>query len=273
MVKPAKLKMKKKPQNTSGLFSVRMLNGLRKGFFYSLPYILSLTAAGLLFGTVIAYALNSSTFQLAQVNILNAGTMTEAQAFDFCELRKGENLINLDLVGVQQVIKRKHPEYKEVRVRRVLPNQIEVLLKRRTPAAQAAFSSRFVQMDKDLVLLPGSGNIPFRNLTVIRGLPLPSEGLFVGVVLKDPATQKAVKLADVIKQSRILRGHWLTQIDISDPNNFLLLVDEQIEIRIGGGHFMERLKILDQTLKTVLLDSSKVRYIDLRFDDVVIGPR
>ena len=139
--------------------------------------------------------------------------------------------------------------------------------------AQAAFSSRFVQIDKDLVLLPGAGSIPFRNLTVIQGLRFPSEGLFVGVVLKDSATQKAVKLADIIKQSRILRGHWLTHIDISDPNNFSLLVDGQIEIRIGGGHFMERLKILDQTLKSVMLDSSKIRYIDLRFDDVVIGPR
>ncbi len=273
MVKPVKLKNKKKGQVFSGLFSIRMLSGLRQGMFYSLPYILSLTAIGLLFGTVIAYALNSSTFQLTEVQILNAGPITQDRAFDFCELRKGENLVNLDLVGVQQVIKRKHPEYKEVRVRRVLPNRIEVLLKRRTPAAQMAFSSRFIQVDKDLVLLPGAGTSAFRNLTVIQGAPAPAEGLFVGVVLRDPATQKAVKLSDVIRQSRVLRGHALTHVDITDPGNFVLMVDGQIEIRIGGNHFMERLKILDQTLKSVVLDPSKIRYIDLRFDDIVIGPR
>ena len=46
-----------------------------------------------------------------------------------------------------------------------------------------------------------------------------------------------------------------------------------IEIRIGNNHFIERLKILDQTLRTLALDAAKIRYIDLRFDDVVIGPR
>ena len=53
------------------------------------------------------------TFELA----ILAFELQAAQAFDFCELRKGESLINLDLVAVQEVIKRKHPEYKEVRER------------------------------------------------------------------------------------------------------------------------------------------------------------
>ncbi len=272
MVKPAKLKTRRKNQN-SPFLPVRFLNRLRQGFFYSLPYILSLTAVGLLFGTVIAYALSSSTFQITEVKILNAGAMTDAQAFDFCELKKGESLISLDLVGVQEVIKRKHPEFKEVRVRRVLPNQIEVFLKRRTPVAQAVFSSRYIQIDKDMVLLPGAGGVAFHNLTIIEGAPAPVDGLFVGVTLRDPATQKAVKLADAVKQSGVLRGHLLTHVNISDPNNIFLLVDGQIEIRFGGAHYMERLKILDQTLRRVPLDSSKIRYIDLRFDDVVVGPR
>lgn len=273
MVKPAKLKTKSKPQSLSGLLSVRLLQGLRQSLLVSLPYVLSLTAAGLLFGSVIVYAMSSSTFDLAAVKIVNAGPMTPERAFEFCELRPGENLIHLDLVAVQQVIKRKHPEFKEVRVRRVLPNELEVMLKRRTPLCQAAFGQRFIQLDRDFVLLPGASTAPFRNLPVVKGAPVPPDGLYVGVVLKDDATQKAVKLADVVRQSRVLRGHFLTHVDITDPENFVLLVDNQIEIRLGNGHFMERLKILDQTLKTVLLDASKIKYIDLRFDDVVIGPR
>jgi len=227
---------------------------------------------GVLFGTVIAYAINSPTFDLKEVEILNAGVLAPEQAFKFCELRKGENLITLDLVGVQQVIKRRHPEFKEVRVRRVLPSRIEVLLKRRTPVAQIAFS-RYVQVDKDLVILPGSSSVPFKNLTTLEGAPIPRAGLAVGVTIEDLITKNALKLTDIIKRSNILRKHTLTQIDIGDPKNISFTVDSSIEIRIGNGHFSERLKILDQTLKTVELDSKKIRYIDLRFDDVVIGPR
>jgi cell division septal protein FtsQ len=239
---------------------------------YSLPYILSLTVAGLLFGSVIAYAVGSPTFRLSEVKILNIGTLTQEQAFRFCELEPGENLIRLDLVNVQEVIKRKHPEFKEVRVRRVLPNRLEILLKRRTPAAQAFFS-RYVQIDKDLVILPGSSPVPFKNLMIFEGCPLPRGGLVVGAVLQDEATRKAMKLAEVIRRSNLLKDHILSKIDIADPKNFSFFVDEDIEVKIGNSHFIERLKILGQTLRTMNLDASKIRYIDLRFDDVVIGPR
>lgn len=267
MVRPLKQKTRKK--NTGPLKSWGLIRAVFTG---SLPYILSLTVVGLLFGGVYAYAVGSPTFQLSEVKVLNIGTLTPSQAFQFCELRPGENLVSLDLVNVQQVIKRKHPEFKEVRVRRVLPNRIEVVLKRRTPLAQVAFS-RYVQIDKDLVMLPGSSPTPFRNLTSIKGAPLPREGLFIGVTLTDEMTRKAVKLAEVIKRSNVLRRHLLTEIDISDPRNVFFVVDGAIEIRIGNSHFIERLKILDQTLRTVDLNPEKIQYIDLRFDDVVIGPR
>ena len=252
--------------------SLRWIGPLRKAFFYSLPYVLSLTTVGVLLGGVVAYAFNSTTFRLQDVKILNIGTLTPEQSFKFSELRRGENLIQLDLVNVQQVIKRNHPEYKEVKVRRVLPGRVEILLKRRTPVAQVLFS-RYVQVDKDLVVLPGSSTAPFRNLTVIEGASMPRGGLAVGVTLTDPTTQKALRLMEVIKRSTLLRKHALTRIDIGDPRNMTLVVDNAIEIRIGNSHFIERLKILDQTLKTLELDPARIRYIDLRFDDVVVGPK
>ncbi len=271
MAKPIKAKSKKKASLGSA-FSLKILGGLRGLLFSFLPYILSLALVGAVFGGVFAYAVTSPTFKLEEVKILNVGSLTPQQAFQFCELQKGENLITLDLVGVQQVIKRKHPEFKEVRVRRVLPNRIEVVLKRRTPIAQVVYS-RYVQIDKDLVILPGSSPAPFKNLMIIEGAPLPREGLAVGVTLRDGTTVRALKLGDIVKRSNILRKHVLTKIDIADPKNISIIVDGDIEIKIGDSHFIERLKILDQTLKTVDLDRSKIRYIDLRFDDVVIGPR
>ncbi len=250
--------------------TMRWAGTLRKTFFYSLPYILSLTTLGVLFGGVVAYAVNSTTFQLDEVRILNIGTLTPDQSFQFSELHRGENLIQLDLVSVQQVIKRNHPEFKEVKVRRVLPNRVEILLKRRTPVAQVAYS-RFVQVDKDRVVLPNSSSTPFRNLPVIEGAPLPRRGLAVGAILEDAGTKRALWLMDIVKRQNILRKHLLTKVDIADVRNTSFIVDNSIEIRIGNGHFIERLKILDQILKTQPLDPAKVRYIDLRFDDPVVS--
>lgn len=269
-MRPIKAKVKKRTSGSK--FSVRGIASAKKFLIASSPYWISLAVLGLFFGGVIAYALNSPAFRLEEVKVLNVGTLTPEQSFQFCELSPGENLITLDLVNVQQMIKRKHPEFKEVLVHRVLPNRIEVLLKRRTPVAQVVYS-RYVQVDKDLVILPGSSAAPFRNLTAIQGVPVPPGGLYVGISIPDATTKKALKLLDLIKRSNILRKHALTKIDIGDPKNICLFVDSDIEIRIGSNHLIERFKILDQTLKTVELDRSKIRYIDLRFDDVVIGPR
>lgn len=269
MVKPVRNRYKRR-SGPSG--SLRALSSIRKFLVVSLPYILSLTTLGILFGGVVAYAVNSSTFQLQEVKILNIGTLTPEQSFQFSELRRGENLIQLDLVQVQQVIKRNHPEFKEVKVRRVLPNRIEILLKRRTPVAQVHFS-RYVQVDKDLVVLPGSSPSPFRNLTVIDGAPQPRGGVRVGSILSDEMTRKALSLMDEIKRQNLFRKHALTKIDISDSRNITLFSDHAIEIRMGSSHFVERLKILEQTLKSVSLDPAKIKYIDLRFDDVVVGPQ
>lgn len=267
------MRSKQRKKTGSGNFYLKAVGGFRSLLISSLPYILSLTLVGVLLGSVVAYAVNSPTFQLTEVKILNIGTVSQGQAFRFCELQRGENLVTLDLVNVQQVIKRKHPEFKEVLVRRVLPNRIEVTLKRRTPAAQVSFPPRYVQVDRDLILLPGSSPSPFRNLTVIQGSPVPFGGLNVGSALRDPGTVKALKVAEVVKRSNILKKHVLTKVDISDRRNFVLVVDGAVEIRMGSSHFVDRLKILGQTLKTIDLDPSSIHYIDLRFDDVIVGSR
>ena len=270
MVKP---KSRSRLRNSGAVLSMKLLGSLKRGLVVSLPYVVSLTIIGVMFGAVVAHALGSPAFQLAEVRILNAGAMTARQSFAFCNLNPGENLISLDLVAVQQVIKRSHPEFKEVVVRRVLPNRVDVLLKRRTPAAQVQLGNRYVQVDRDLVLLPGSSPSPFRNLCVISGAPAPRGGPGVGSVLTDTNTRKALKFMEVLDRSGILKQHPLSRIDISDSRNLRFYVDSDIEVRMGSDHFIERLKILGIAARTLELDRSRISYIDLRFDDPVVGPR
>ena len=99
------------------------------------------------------------------------------------------------------------------------------------------------------------------------------QGLLVGVTLTDGMAKKALALMGIIKRSNVLKKHVLTKVDVTDSKNVSFYVDQTLEIKIGESHWIERLKILEQTLKSVTLDPSKIRYIDLRFDDVVIGPR
>ncbi|MCG3176286.1 MAG: Cell division protein FtsQ [Candidatus Omnitrophica bacterium] len=268
MAKQLKYKVKKKP----GFLTFKLVGLAAQIGRAALPYLITVTTVVLLGAAVYGFAKGSPAFELREVRVLNAGTMTAEQAFKFCALRPGENLFDIDLVLVQKTIKRSHPEYKDVLVRRVPPSRIEVELRRRTPVAQV-YLSRYVQIDKDRVVLPGSSATPFRNLTIIEGAVSPRGGLYVGSVLADEGTKKAVQISELIKRTKILRQRVLNRISVVDPRNLSLYVDGDVEIRMGDAHFIERLKILDQTLKTIDLDAQKIEYIDLRFDDLVIGPR
>ena len=84
-----------------------------------------------------------------------------------------------------------------------------------------------------------------------------------------PAVEARIHLGDIIKRAFqkgerfIVEKSGLPMVAIMNIQEYLKLVQER----------EERFKILDQTLKIIELDRSKIRYIDLRFDDVVIGPR
>jgi len=65
----------------------------------------------------------------------------------------------------------------------------------------------------------------------------------------------------------------LSAIDISNPDNLILWVNEKIEIRISSRNLTSQMKKISDTLANIDLDPERVRYVDLRFDDIVIGPR
>jgi hypothetical protein len=66
MVKPLKTKTKRRSGSAQ---NIKLVGALKKLVFFSLPYILCLVAVGTLFGSVVAYAVNSTTFQLQEVKL------------------------------------------------------------------------------------------------------------------------------------------------------------------------------------------------------------
>ncbi|MBI1976085.1 MAG: cell division protein FtsQ, partial [Candidatus Omnitrophica bacterium] len=46
-----------------------------------------------------------------------------------------------------------------------------------------------------------------------------------------------------------------------------------IQVKMGKEMFPERLRVLSKTLEQLNVPQEQIRYIDLRFDDPVIGPK
>ena len=84
---------------------------------------------------------------------------------------------------------------------------------------------------------------------------------------------KVFKLLSAINETDLLSEHDLGSIEASDYRNLSFYIEDGIEVKIGSDDFKKRLGLLKRTFSDQRVDKSEIRYIDLRFDDVAIGPK
>lgn len=184
------------------------------------------------------------------------------------------NILFIDLGDLKGKIEVARPEFKDVIVRRILPDKLLIEGKLRKAIAQIR-SDRYYLVDKELTLLPDVKNFPDPNLPIITG---------IGVNLAKVSPQKFSgfernKLAmglDLLNKLQSIEGlseYKIKIVDITDPGNLTFLLEGyNIEIKIGNTDFSERLRVLATVLDQLGADIDKFKYIDLRFEDPIVSP-
>lgn len=187
----------------------------------------------------------------------------------------GMNIFFIDLNALKEEIELSHPEFKGVIVRRVLPNKLIVRTEMRKAIAQIR-SDRYYPVDREGILLPDVKNFPDTELPVIIGIGV-NLAKIQSSSFSNFAREKIAKALDIIIEMREkegLSGYKLKSIDVTDPGNFSFFLEQSnVEIKIGNSDFTDRLSILATVLEQLGPDIGKFRYIDLRFEDPIIGPR
>ena len=92
-------------------------------------------------------------------------------------------------------------------------------------------------------------------------------------LVENPKIRNAFLLLDALDESSTLSDYTVTAIDVSSYRNLSFYLENGIEVKIGGEDFPNRLKKLKITLANPDLDKENIKYIDLRFKGVVIGPK
>lgn len=246
------------------------------------PFLFSFGAIGLLVGGSLAFANQSELFVIRDVRVYDLAAqrlLALQDPFQFAGIRSGLDQTAVNLQDIEQHIRRFHPDYQDVKVRRNLPNRIDIFLRRRAAAARVQLDKLY-WIDTTGVILAVS-NEPDARSPIITGLTKPKTPVTVGSQVRSELLAVAVRVAAAIDARNLLKSHQLTQIDVSDSRNLILKVDQDIEVRLGSierrmvhkiREKLERLAAYIET-KPEEIDPLKIRYIDLRFDDIVIGPR
>ena len=240
-----------------------------------IPIIVLIAVCAGLFNWLHSFIIESPYFKISKVEIAIIGRASLANKTikELLNVHKGRNIFDVDLKATRDYILSNYPEIRTLVINRVLPNKLILNVRPRRPVAQISASLNFYLVDTQGVILPQASSLVFEGLPIISGVDSRSILSSIGKECEYEGLKKALRLLEVINQMKFSQGHEVHMIDISDEKNLSLYIEDGIEIKIGGEDFRERLGMLDKTFETGRFAKNQIRYIDLRFGNVIIGPR
>ncbi len=239
------------------------------------PTFLIIIAAWATFSWLNTFVSKSDYFKVDKVEIVLVGRvpLTQSTIKSLLTLYKGRSIFEVDLAYARDYILSNYPEVRTLVINRVFPDKLVLTIRPRRPVAQISLSSGFCLVDAENIILPGVRGLAAEDLPIITGMDTRAIMTKVGKSCDYAGLKKALRLIEVINQMRFYQDHEVHMIDVSDEQNLSLFIEGGIEIKIGGEDFRNRIAMLNKTFETGRLDKSQIKYIDLRFGNVIIGPR
>lgn len=237
-------------------------------------FILAAIAMALLFAATFilkSFFHNSDYFRLRAIetkgSFLDPAVVATANG-EALKLYKGRNVFTINLKYVAKSMEAYYPDARDITVRIGLPDRLVVILKFRKPVALLS-DGKYYPVDEDGSVLPSVAAKSFSGLPVINGISVKNSWRRAGASRN---LQLAIELLRNIKGSKFLKGYNVNIVDAGDAKNMAFYLNNGIEVRIGCEDFEGRLAMLESTLKNPRLVVGAVKYIDLRYKDVIIGP-
>ena len=238
-----------------------------KMFFLSI-LIIVLIIVGL--KAIISTISKMSYFDVTNV-ILENSPLTTKEVAQYCDIDLPVNIFTIDLGQTATNIQILHPELKKVIIKRQLPDTLLVEIKRRKPIVEIEIDNKYYRIDKNGFVLPGflkTSNPELPDITGIRSsLILKS----LSRVCESGRLRDALEILKILKQTGIFEKYRITKIDVSNYRNPAFTINGKIEVKINREGLKEKIKALSESLPSIKLD--EVKYIDLRFEDVIIGTK
>ena len=157
-----------------------------------------------------------------------------------------------------------------VTLRRLFPSTVDIVVSERTPLALGRFHGELYLVDATGTIIDTAGpQYKEFDLPIIDGLLTDvSKG---GASDPRRADLAARLLADLAPRADLRRR--LSQVDVSDPRNAIVLLDgEPAKLYLGDAKFLERLQLYEEAQAGIREHVPAIDYFELRFDRVFVGP-
>lgn len=258
----------------------RKIKGIKlesfKDFILKKGIIVLITVAFLLvsFLLIKAFLYKSDYFRLRSIDIKDAfldQRTEDSITRQLMSLYGSRNVFRVELKDMAGAIQAAYPDAKDVAARIALPDRVVITMKFRKPVALVR-NGRLYPIDEEGFVLPSINPDSLKNLPIIEGVGIRYDEK-KGKKSSSGNLKVALDLLREMNRARFMAKYYVETIDAVDARNISFYLKNGPEIRIGCENFRERLTVMEKTLRDPRLIMDRIKYIDLRFRDVVIGPK
>ncbi len=179
---------------------------------------------------------------------------------------RGRNIWSLDLERESRILSAVNPNYKRVKLIRVLPNRILAVFEKRQALAYLKLY-RYFYVDNQRVLFDAAEPL---DLPVISGLGSKLVDPRTGVKYDARELMLALNIIKAFKSIKPLNAFKIERIDVANPAEAAFFLSAGPEVKIGQEEIKNKLNILASLLLQSYKDLADIKYIDLRFREPVV---
>ena len=185
---------------------------------------------------------------------------------------KGKSIFDVDVESLQTRLRSQYPQVAYLKVVKRFPDQLIVLAKKRNPVAHVSVNGRDYIVDADGVVISHLGDQDF-SLPVIRGLRLDRDPVRVGFKLKSQNLPVALNVINAYRAMPIFAAYPIQKIEMENLSKIHLAIGRSLDIIVDKDRIQDKLKNLELIFTQGKLDLNTVKYIDLRFNEPVLGKK
>ncbi len=184
----------------------------------------------------------------------------------------GQNIFAVYLRTVQRDLSKKYPQASDLKVVRRFPNQVAVIAKQRFPFVQVPIDGKTVVLDDQGVVLSVDDKEE-RKFPQIIGLQRHSREPVRGLPFDGPEMKTALAILKGFQAEKSLSSYRIESVHVENMSKVYFTLQDNPDVILDQDKIAHGMKVLSVVLSQGQLDISQVKYIDLRFNEPIIGKK
>ena len=184
----------------------------------------------------------------------------------------GKNIFMVDLYHLQRKLEIKYPQAAQLSVRRHFPNEVYIEAQKRFPLAAVLINNKMIIIDENATVLAATDKLA-KNLPLIVGIRTRYNKIFLGTTIYSREIQTALKVIGAFENNKMLTGQHIVKINVENLSKIEFNLSNNLAIMIDWDKIDEKINSLGIVLTQGRVNLAEVKYIDLRFQEPIIGKK